>query len=157
MKATIKTYQTNANLFVNEQTFTIDWDGMEFHTRNQYKEWIEEEMEPAKECDNYEEVRQSLEIATDYLRPTEDKGCVVIYCRTKDDMDDRYVGSISDYQTGGFCDPVYMTKEQAEALVKELDNFVRNEEDFGSEEDKDMALWRYDKHEWGFAMVEDYI
>ncbi len=153
MKAIIKTYQTNATLTVGDQFFTIDWDGMEFHTRDEYKEWIDEEMTPASECENYNEVRLSLEIATDYLRPNEEKNYIVIYSPTEDSMDDRYVGSVSDYISGGFCDPIYMTKEQAEELVAELDNYVRNEEDFGA--NREQALYAYEKKEWGFVMVED--
>lgn len=69
MKAEIRTYQTNATLFVNDNAHTIDWDGLTFDTPAEYSEWITEELTPAAAADNYDEVRQSLEIATDYLRP----------------------------------------------------------------------------------------
>lgn len=68
MKATIKTYQTNASLFVDKEVVRIDWDGMEFDCKSEYQEWIAEQMIPAEGCENYENVKQSLEIATDYLR-----------------------------------------------------------------------------------------
>ena len=79
----------------------------------------------------------------------------VIYSPNGDDANDRYVGSVSDYQAGGFPDPIRMTKEEADELLQELDNYVRNEEDFGSDENREQALWTYDKNEWGFCIVED--
>lgn len=68
-KAEIRTYQTNANLFVDNNVYTIFWDGLTFGTPAEYSEWIAEELTPAAAADNYDEVRQALEIATDYLRP----------------------------------------------------------------------------------------
>lgn len=69
MKANIKTYKTNAYLFVDEKSYTIEWDGLEFDNEEEYYGWITEVMEPAMGCSNYEEVKLSLEIATDYMRP----------------------------------------------------------------------------------------
>lgn len=69
MKATIKTYQTNALLFNERGGVNIDWDGVEFDTKDEYRHWIEEQLTPAEGCENYAAVRQALEIATDYLRP----------------------------------------------------------------------------------------
>lgn len=84
-----------------------------------------------------------------------EKNYTVIYSPNSDDANDRYVGSVSDYQAGGFPDPIRMTKEEADVLLQELDNYVRNEEDFGSADNREQALWAYDKNEWGFCIVED--
>lgn len=71
MKATIKTYRTNATLFANDDAYTINWDGLrgEFDTVAEYNEWISEQLTPAAAARNYDEIKLSLEIATDYLRP----------------------------------------------------------------------------------------
>lgn len=69
MKANIKTYKVNAVLFVNNDSFDIDWDGMEFDNPTDYAEWIDEQLVAAEECENYAEVRRTLEAATDHLRP----------------------------------------------------------------------------------------
>ena len=69
MKANIKTYKVNAVLFVNNDSFNIDWDGMEFDNPTDYAEWIDEQLVAAEECENYAEVRRTLEAATDHLRP----------------------------------------------------------------------------------------
>ena len=69
MKAEIKTYRTNAVLFVGEDFVDVNWDGMEFDNPVEYKEWIDEQLEAAEECENYAELRASLEAATDHLRP----------------------------------------------------------------------------------------
>ncbi len=84
-----------------------------------------------------------------------EKNYTVIYSPNSNDADDRYVGSVSDYQAGGFQDPIRMTKEEADALLQELDNYVRNEEDFGSDDNREQALWAYDHSDWGFCVVED--
>lgn len=63
----------------------------------------------------------------------------------------RYVGSVSDYIGGGFADPVLMCKEDAESLLDELDNYVRDKEVFS---DRDAALYAYDHNEWGFGIEE---
>ena len=69
MKATIKNYRVNATLFVDGENYDINWDGMEFDNPAEYKEWVDEQLEAAEECENYDEVRRSLEAATDHLRP----------------------------------------------------------------------------------------
>ena len=69
MKANIKTYKVNAVPFVNNDSFGIDWDGMEFDNPTDYAEWIDEQLVAAEECENYAEVRRTLEAATDHLRP----------------------------------------------------------------------------------------
>lgn len=68
-KAVIKTYQTNADLFLPDGTIErIDWDGLEFDNDAGYNEWISEQLKSANACDNYDEIRTQLEIVTDYLR-----------------------------------------------------------------------------------------
>ena len=69
MKAEIKTYRTNAILFADGNACTIDWDGVEFDNAEEYGEWIAEQLAPAAAAQNYDEIKMSLEIATDYLRP----------------------------------------------------------------------------------------
>jgi len=73
----------------------------------------------------------------------------VVYYPNGQEM--KYVGSVADYQDGGFADPVMMTKEEAEQLVADLDHYVRNEEQFS---DRDAALWAYEHKEWGFGVEE---
>lgn len=73
MKATIKTYRNNATLFVNDNAHTIDWDGCDFDTVEEYDEWITEQLTPAAATDNYDDIKHFLEIATDYLRPSQPK------------------------------------------------------------------------------------
>jgi hypothetical protein len=70
--------------------------------------------------------------------------------------EDRYVGSLSDYISGEMSiDPILMSEEDANELLKELDDYVRNEEYIGkTDEDNEQAHWAYEKHEWGFY-VED--
>lgn len=60
-----------------------------------------------------------------------------------------YVASVRDYKDGGVADPVMMTKEEAEGLLAELDNYVRNEEGLDEEQ-----LWAYEKKGWGFTVEE---
>lgn len=67
--ASIKTFKTNADLFIGDDFFVIDWDGMTFSTEEEYQEWLDEAIEPARDCKNRDEIRKSLEIVTDYLRP----------------------------------------------------------------------------------------
>lgn len=69
MKAEIRTYQTNATLFANDNAHAIYWDGVEFDTTEEYNKWIAEQLTPAAAARNYDEIKMSLEIATDYLRP----------------------------------------------------------------------------------------
>lgn len=64
----IKTYKTNANLFIGDETFYINWDGLEFDSEEEYNEWINEQISPAADCDNYDDLKEILEIATDYIR-----------------------------------------------------------------------------------------
>ena len=69
MKAEIKTYRTNAVLCVGEDFINVNWDGMEFDNPVDYAEWIDEQLVAAEECENYGDVKASLEAATDHLRP----------------------------------------------------------------------------------------
>lgn len=155
IEAEIKTYRTNAILFVGEEDiYRIDWDGYEFITPQEYYEWIDEVLEPANGCKNYDHVRTMLEISTDYLRPDESKRYSVCYEPDPSGYNSRYVGSVSDYCDGGYVDPILMSKEQAEELLSELDNYVRNEEDFDG--CREEALYRYEKNEWGFVIMDEW-
>lgn len=73
----------------------------------------------------------------------------VCYYPNKTDV--RYVGSISDYKDGGFPDPVLMTKEEAEELAKNLDVYVRRDEEFA---DRETSIAAYNAFEWGFGIEE---
>ena len=72
------------------------------------------------------------------------------------DDQEKYVGSLSDYISGEMSiDPILMSEDEANELLKELDNYVRNEEYIGkADEDNEQAHWAYEKGEWGFY-VED--
>lgn len=65
--------------------------------------------------------------------------------------DSCYVGSILDYKAGGMSDFIPMSKKEAEQLLQDLDNYVRNEEQF---KDREAALWSYEHKGWGFAIDE---
>jgi hypothetical protein len=66
-------------------------------------------------------------------------------------VDARYVGSLADYKDGGTCDFIPMGRKEAEQLLQDLDNYVRNEEQFT---DRDAVLYAYEHNEWGFAIDE---
>lgn len=68
----------------------------------------------------------------------------------------KYVGSLSEYKCGEFsANPILMSEEEANELMKDLDNYVRNVEYIGkTDEDNEQAHWAYDKHEWGFQVEE---
>lgn len=68
----------------------------------------------------------------------------------------KYVGSLSDYKCGEFsADPILMSEDEADELLNDLDNFVRNEEYIGkTDEDNEQAHWAYEKGEWGFSIEE---
>lgn len=70
---------------------------------------------------------------------------------------EKYVGSVSDYISGEMSiDPILMSEEEANELLKELDSYVRNEEYIGkTDEDNEQAHWAYEKGEWGFG-IEDF-
>lgn len=68
----------------------------------------------------------------------------------------KYVGSLSDYKSGEFsANPILMSEDEANELLKELDNYVRNVEFIGdTNEDNEQVHWAYEKHEWGFQIEE---
>ena len=80
------------------------------------------------------------------------KYAVVYTPNAHDPYAERYVGSIWDYQQGGCPDPIELDKEQADTLLQELDNYVRNDEDFG--DNREQALWAYENGGWGFWIEE---
>lgn len=67
--AKIKTYPGNASLMVEGEGYDISWYDLEFDSVEEYDKWIEESVSPALDCQNYKDVKLSLEIATDHLRP----------------------------------------------------------------------------------------
>lgn len=68
-QSTLFIYRSNAALFVDGVSTLIDWDGMTFETMEDYTDWIEDVLSPAKCSDNYDDIKTQLEIGTDYLRP----------------------------------------------------------------------------------------
>jgi len=78
----------------------------------------------------------------------------VIYNGGNDES--KYIGCLDDYKCGEFsADPILMSEDDANELMKDLDNYVRNEEYIGkTDEDNEQAHWAYDNHEWGFQVEE---
>ena len=62
MKATIKTYQNNADLFFGDY-----WDGMSWSYEKEWNEWAEGELSAIEDAENYEDVKLALRVATDSL------------------------------------------------------------------------------------------
>lgn len=63
------------------------------------------------------------------------------------DNAEKYVGSISDYQDGGFADPVLMSEDEAQNLVLSLNKYVR-------EHEPEESVEAFERDEWGFAIEE---
>jgi len=63
------------------------------------------------------------------------------------DNAEKYVGSISDYQDGGFADPVLMSEDEAQNLVLALNKYVR-------EHEPEESVEAFNRDEWGFAIEE---
>lgn len=93
MKATINTYQSNATVFFDGNAIDINWDGLEFDAQYEYAEWIDEQLAPIADADNYTEVRTGLEIATDYLRPSSarQRALDAVHDWDDDELDDMVV------------------------------------------------------------------
>lgn len=67
---------------------------------------------------------------------------------------DKYVGSLMDYKSGEFsADPILMSEEEANELLSDLNDYVRNKE-FKDDENADVALYAFEHGRWGFY-VED--
>ena len=99
MKAEIITYQNNATLFYNGKVFDIRWDGFEFDEPHEYDEWIDEQLAPIADADNYAELRTGLEIATDYLRPSSarQRALDAVHDWDDDELDDMIVRFHTNY------------------------------------------------------------
>lgn len=70
----------------------------------------------------------------------------------------KYVGSISDYQDGGVADPVLMSKAEAEELMADLTEYVKNEYIGKSDADNEQAHYAFEHGKWGFDIEEfDYV
>ena len=67
MKAELKCYQCNADLFVDGGFHVISWDGLEFDNESDWQEWADEQLTPASTADNYEYIKQTLFIYTQHL------------------------------------------------------------------------------------------
>ncbi len=78
MKAIIKTYPTNAEIFVDDandnrhiSVFYDFQDSNFFETKEEMREMIDEWLEEIKDVENYEEIAQTLEIQLDRYRSEE--------------------------------------------------------------------------------------
>lgn len=71
-----------------------------------------------------------------------------------DGFETRYVGSILDYRDGGLTDPILMSKEEAENLLSELNNYVKNEFIGKTDYDNEQAHWTFERGIWGFKLDE---
>ena len=74
----------------------------------------------------------------------------------KDAGENKYIGSLSDYKCNEMSsDPILMSEKEANKLFKELDNYVRNEEYIGdNDNENDAAHWNYEQGRWGFQVEE---
>lgn len=66
----------------------------------------------------------------------------------------KYVGSISDYQDGGVADPVLMSKAEAEELMADLTEYVKNEYIGKNDADNEQAHYAFEQGKWGFDIEE---
>lgn len=64
--------------------------------------------------------------------------------------ENKYVGSISDYQDGGVADPVLMSKAEAEELMADLTEYVKNEYIGKNDADNEQAHYAFEQGQWGF-------
>lgn len=78
MKAIIKTYPTNAEIFVDDANdnrhISVSYDFQDsnfFETKEEIREMIDEWLEEIKDVENYEEIAQTLEIQLDRYRSEE--------------------------------------------------------------------------------------
>lgn len=65
MKANVKTFKTNAEVFYNGNSYHIDYDFQDrnfFDNDKEAESWCDEVLEPIKEAENYDEVKRSLMI-----------------------------------------------------------------------------------------------
>lgn len=66
----------------------------------------------------------------------------------------KYVGSISDYQDGGVADPVLMSKSEADELMADLTEYVKNEYIGKNDADNEQAHYAFEQGQWGFDIEE---
>ena len=68
MKATIKTYNGNADLFFKDMVnYSIRWDDMTWDNEKEWEEWAKEVLEPIEDAENYDEIKLTLHIYTDHF------------------------------------------------------------------------------------------
>ena len=63
--ANIKTYPTNAYVGYEDTVFGIDYDGMEWDSEEDWREWATEQLAPIAEAPNYNEILTKLNIVCD--------------------------------------------------------------------------------------------
>lgn len=71
MRATIKTYPTNATVFYGDKTISIDYDFQDptfFESKEEVREWIDDQLTEIRDAENYEDIVLSLEIELDKYR-----------------------------------------------------------------------------------------
>lgn len=89
--------------------------------------------------------------ATDNSGKEKMKYAVVYY---PNGNESKYVGSISDYQDGGVADPVLMSKSEAEELMADLTEYVKNEYIGKNDADNEQAHYAFEQGQWGFNIDE---
>lgn len=67
MKTKINCYKTNADLFVNNNTYNINWDGLTFIDNEDWNDWATETLKPCEQTENYEDIKNTLYIHTNHL------------------------------------------------------------------------------------------
>lgn len=71
MRATVKTYPTNATVFYGDKTISIDYDFQDptfFESKEEVREWIDDQLTEIRDAENYEDIVLSLEIELDKYR-----------------------------------------------------------------------------------------
>ena len=68
MKATIRAYKGNADVFYGEiANLSISWDGMTWESGEEWGEWAKEVLEPIEDAENYSDIVKTLYMFTDNL------------------------------------------------------------------------------------------
>lgn len=71
MRATVKTYPTNATVFYGDKTISIDYDFQDptfFESKEEVREWIDDQLTEIRDAENYDDIVLSLEIKLDKYR-----------------------------------------------------------------------------------------
>lgn len=67
MKAELKCYKGNADLFVDGGFYVISWDGWDWDTVADWEDWAKDKLSPARAAENYQDLKHILYIHTNHL------------------------------------------------------------------------------------------